>query len=170
MRGAAGQPIPCWGERTLDLSFHGRKFSWTFLLAAVSFPIIGVDFLRHHQLMVDPQQTHWWTGKVKSALRSHQHPHRRPPPQSPASSVTSLLSHRPLQSPSSSVTGLLSHRPPQSLASPLIVSGTAAASAAGAESYAQLLAEFPAVVKRSRRLPRKLSGDVEHHIVTKGPP
>jgi hypothetical protein len=54
LRGAAGRPIPCWGERTRDLSFHGRKFSWTFLLAAVSFPIIGVDFLRHHQLMVDP--------------------------------------------------------------------------------------------------------------------
>jgi hypothetical protein len=29
------------------LSFQGRRFSWTFLLAAVSFPIIDVDFLRH---------------------------------------------------------------------------------------------------------------------------
>jgi hypothetical protein len=45
-----------------------------------------------------------------------------------------------------------------------------AASAAGADSYAQLLAEFPAVVKSSRRLSRKPSGDVEHQIVTKGPP
>jgi hypothetical protein len=44
-----------------------------------------------------------------------------------------------------------------------------AASAAGADSYAQLLAEFPAVVKSSRKLPRKPSGDVEHLIVTKGP-
>ena len=54
LRGAAGQLIPCWGEKTFDLSFQGRRFSWTFLLAAVSFPIIGVDFLRHFKLMVDP--------------------------------------------------------------------------------------------------------------------
>ena len=33
--------------------FHGRRFTWNFLLAAVSFPIVGVDFLRHFQLMVD---------------------------------------------------------------------------------------------------------------------
>jgi hypothetical protein len=26
------------------LSFNGRRFEWVFLLAAVSFPIIGVDF------------------------------------------------------------------------------------------------------------------------------
>jgi hypothetical protein len=39
LRGAAGQLIPCWGEKTFDLSFQGRRFSWTFLLAAVSFPI-----------------------------------------------------------------------------------------------------------------------------------
>jgi hypothetical protein len=89
-----------------------------FLLAVISFPIIGVDFLRHHQLMVDPQQTQWWTGNVNSALQqclhrcqhSHQHSHRRPPPKSTASSCTSLLSHRPPQSLASSVTGLLSRR------------------------------------------------------------
>jgi hypothetical protein len=36
-----------------------------------------------------------------------------------------------------------------------------AASAAGADSYAQLQADFPAV---------EPSGDVEHHIMTRGPP
>ncbi len=55
LRGAASQLIPCWGEKTFDLSFQGRHFSWTFLLAAVSFPIIGVDFLCHFKLMVDPE-------------------------------------------------------------------------------------------------------------------
>ncbi len=54
LRGAAGQLIPCWGEKTINLSFQGKPFTWTFLLAAVSFPIIGVDFLRHFGLMVDP--------------------------------------------------------------------------------------------------------------------
>ncbi len=118
------------------------------------------------------------------------HPH-----QSLASSITGLLNHRHPQSPASSVTGLsiggpgaaaaaaaradsgpppiaqpAAHPPPQSPASPLSGSGAVAASAVGADSYAQLLADFPAVVNSSKQLPRKLSGDVEHHIVTRGPP
>jgi transposase InsO family protein len=39
-----------------------------------------------------------------------------------------------------------------------------------ADSFKQLLADFPAVVNASKTLPRRPSGDVEHHIVTKGPP
>ena len=46
--------IPCWGERQMALIFHGRRFEWPFLLAKVQFPIIGVDFLRHFKLLVDP--------------------------------------------------------------------------------------------------------------------
>ena len=53
LTGANGQVIPCWGERTLTLSFSGRSFTWTFLLAAVDFPILGADFLRHFRLVVD---------------------------------------------------------------------------------------------------------------------
>jgi hypothetical protein len=33
----------------MELSFPGRRFVWTFLLADVQF-----DFLRSHQLLVDP--------------------------------------------------------------------------------------------------------------------
>ncbi len=54
LRGTAGQLIPCWGEKTITLSLHGRLSTWSFLLPVVSFPIIGVDFLRHFQRMVDP--------------------------------------------------------------------------------------------------------------------
>jgi hypothetical protein len=54
LAGAAGQPIPCWGEKQFQLSFNGRVFNWPFLLAAVQFPILGVDFLRHFSLLVDP--------------------------------------------------------------------------------------------------------------------
>jgi hypothetical protein len=54
LAGAAGQPIPCWGERQFRLSFNGKVFLWPFLLAAVQFPILGVDFLRHFGLLVDP--------------------------------------------------------------------------------------------------------------------
>jgi hypothetical protein len=34
--------------------FHDRRFTWNFLLAAEFFPIVGVDFFRQSQLMVDP--------------------------------------------------------------------------------------------------------------------
>jgi hypothetical protein len=54
LTGPSGKRIPCWGEREIELSFHGRLFRWTFLLAAVQFPILGVDFLRHFKLLVDP--------------------------------------------------------------------------------------------------------------------
>jgi hypothetical protein len=45
LTGPDGQLIPCWGEKRIVLVFHGRRFAWTFLLADVQFPIIGVDFL-----------------------------------------------------------------------------------------------------------------------------
>ncbi len=54
LAGAVGRPIPCWGEKQFHLSFNGKEFGWPFLLAAVQFPMIGVDFLRHYGLLVDP--------------------------------------------------------------------------------------------------------------------
>ncbi|MFN9909796.1 MAG: hypothetical protein ACK56F_27380 [bacterium] len=44
LAGADGLHIPCWGERRLSLSFHGRLFVWPVLLAKVQFPSIGEDF------------------------------------------------------------------------------------------------------------------------------
>jgi hypothetical protein len=35
------------------LLLSGVKYTWSFLLADVSFPILGIDFLREHQLVVD---------------------------------------------------------------------------------------------------------------------
>jgi hypothetical protein len=51
LSGPSGKTIPCWGEKFLTLSFHGKTFTWTFLLAAVQFPILGVDFLRHYKFL-----------------------------------------------------------------------------------------------------------------------
>jgi cleavage and polyadenylation specificity factor subunit 1 len=53
LHGPGGQPIACWGERCISVSFSGRPFDWTFLLADVKFPILGTDFLRHQGLVVD---------------------------------------------------------------------------------------------------------------------
>ncbi len=54
LAGPSGTAIPCWGEKEFELSFNNKKFKWPLLLAAVKFPILGVDFLRHHRLLVDP--------------------------------------------------------------------------------------------------------------------
>ncbi len=53
LAGADGRRIPCWGERLFTVTIGGVPRQWQFLLAAVSFPILGVDFLRHHSLVVD---------------------------------------------------------------------------------------------------------------------
>ncbi len=53
--GPAGQPIPCWGDRLVQLKFQDQDFSWKFLLADVAFPILGVDFLRAQRLLINPE-------------------------------------------------------------------------------------------------------------------
>ncbi len=53
LSGADGRRIPCWGERPFTVTIGGVPRQWQFLMAAVSFPILGVDFLRHHALVVD---------------------------------------------------------------------------------------------------------------------
>jgi Reverse transcriptase (RNA-dependent DNA polymerase) len=50
---ASGQPIECWGWRTVAVNFGGRFFRWRFLLAAVAFPLLGADFLQRFALTVD---------------------------------------------------------------------------------------------------------------------
>ena len=52
--GPNGVPIACWGDKPVQLVLDGRRYQWTFLLAAVQFPIIGIDFIRAHHLLVDP--------------------------------------------------------------------------------------------------------------------
>jgi hypothetical protein len=53
LSGADGHRIPCWGEWSFTVTIGGIPRQWVFLLAAISFPILGVDFLRHHSLLVD---------------------------------------------------------------------------------------------------------------------
>jgi hypothetical protein len=37
----------------LAVEFSGRRFEWTFLLAKVNFAILGADFFKHFNLIVD---------------------------------------------------------------------------------------------------------------------
>jgi len=50
---ASGRIIPSWGTRLIPLKFGGSSFTWDFLLAAVDRPILGLDFLAAHNLVVD---------------------------------------------------------------------------------------------------------------------
>ena len=50
---ADGTPLKCWGRRTCTVHTRTKKFTWSFLLAPVAFPIIGADFLCNFKLMVD---------------------------------------------------------------------------------------------------------------------
>ena len=53
LKTADGKLLPSWGTRKMTLSFGNRTFEWTFILASVSMPILGIDFLSRHKLMVD---------------------------------------------------------------------------------------------------------------------
>ena len=45
--------ICTYGERTILLIFNKRHFRWTFIIAQVSQPFLGADFLWEHLLLVD---------------------------------------------------------------------------------------------------------------------
>ena len=50
---ADGRSIPSWGRKQFRLSFSNLCFSHDFVLAGVSTPIIGLDFLQDNALLVD---------------------------------------------------------------------------------------------------------------------
>ena len=53
LTGPTGTAIRCWGEVEQQLTLAGRPYRGRFIKAAVSFPILGIDFLRQHGFSVD---------------------------------------------------------------------------------------------------------------------
>lgn len=52
--GANGSTINTYGTSTCSLNLGFRRdFEWTFIIADVTNPILGADFLLHHSLLVD---------------------------------------------------------------------------------------------------------------------
>jgi hypothetical protein len=47
------QLIRCWGSDRRSLQLAEQQYTWNFLQAAVSFPILGIDFLKHFELLID---------------------------------------------------------------------------------------------------------------------
>ena len=50
---ANGSRILTYGYKSLQLSFTGSKYKWDFIVADVSTPIIGAEFLANFNLLVD---------------------------------------------------------------------------------------------------------------------
>lgn len=53
LEAANGTAIKSYGIRTIPLCFDGQQFSWDFVVARVTQPLIGADFLCAYNLMVD---------------------------------------------------------------------------------------------------------------------
>ena len=50
---ANGSSILTFGNRSVEVCFNGRAFRWDFVIASITFPIIGADFLCANGLLVD---------------------------------------------------------------------------------------------------------------------
>lgn len=50
---ANGSSIKTYGMRTLSLHFASNTYQWNFVIADVSHPLLGANFLRSHSLLVD---------------------------------------------------------------------------------------------------------------------
>ncbi|CAF96161.1 unnamed protein product [Tetraodon nigroviridis] len=50
---ANGSSIKSFGTRSVTVCFSGRSFTWDFVLASITVPIIGADFLCSNGLLVD---------------------------------------------------------------------------------------------------------------------
>ncbi len=84
--GADGKSIPSWGTVKKTLTFGLRTFLCSFILAAVSKPILGMDFLASNKLLVYPSSRQ--VLDADSLCPCPNRPHRRPAPGSPPHSAT----------------------------------------------------------------------------------
>ena len=82
---ANGTPIETYGQRPIQVTVGRHSTTWPFLLARVTRPILGADFLRHTGFLVDVRgkrlvQTETWdTARLQPAIGTHQLFHLREP-------------------------------------------------------------------------------------------
>ena len=174
LAGPDGHPLACWGDKPVHLLLDGYRFQWTFLLAAVQCPIIGVDFLRAHHLLVDPFNNRLLDMSTFRFLKAdadkpqQQRQLQQQQQQGGCAAALVALSTPPGTSPPSL-------QLPTVVSPPLVQRTTAPPPAQRSPppdvsaAVAQLLLEFPGVVNPSKQLPAAVH-DVQHHIKTVGPP
>ncbi len=179
LTGPADEAIPCWGEVPLSVNFGGKLFQWTFLRVAVQFPILGVDFLHGHPLLVDVAANcvvQKATNRRFFMQASPSGPTTAAVTAAVAAPVCSSSTFVPCERPSggnvSQATSTHQTRTavfPQSSTSVAAAVPAAVARWAAPPEFQQLLSEFMDVLNPSKRLPVPTHG-VEHFVVTTGPP
>jgi hypothetical protein len=165
LSGPDGLEIPCWGPRRVCLNFGRRWFSWPFLLAAVKFPIIGMDFLKFFRLLVDPAG-----GQLLGARDGVDGPAAiggKTAVLAVAATGSNSVQDSTCGTPVSSF-----YPPPTTTPSSSPGQGAAAATTSGSgnKQLLQLLSvRYAAVFNPSKVLP-PVTHSVEHHLVTRGLP
>ena len=53
LKAANGSCIKTYGVRSTKLRFASHQYKWNFVVADVSLPLLGADFLRANSLLVD---------------------------------------------------------------------------------------------------------------------
>lgn len=67
---ANGSSIPSYGEKRLNLNLGLRRnFNWTFVIADVKQYIIGADFIKHYELLVDMKNNRLIDGVTKLSTK-----------------------------------------------------------------------------------------------------
>ena len=65
---ADGSWLSCSGSRIIPLRFGTCRFEWAFQLAPVFVPILGVDFLHHHYLLLNVAKQKVFTSSSPSLM------------------------------------------------------------------------------------------------------
>ncbi|CAH8610157.1 unnamed protein product [Schistosoma curassoni] len=70
LRAANKSDIKTYGKRKLSLDFgRGASYRWNFVIADVSMPIIGIDFLCNFDLLVDSRRHRLINGSQTTSIR-----------------------------------------------------------------------------------------------------
>ncbi|XP_066956221.1 uncharacterized protein [Macrobrachium rosenbergii] len=122
---ASGEPLKIYRRQTMKLSFSAKQYSWMFIMADVTLALLGADFLKEHNLLVD--------------VASEQLIPKTAPTSSPQQRIQQTVS-------------ITSATPPLEIRC--------------------LLQEFPEAFKDDLQhdLTKPAKHNVQHHIVTEGPP
>jgi cleavage and polyadenylation specificity factor subunit 1 len=100
LQAANNTSIRTYGTKHLTLNLGLRRaFKWTFIIAEVQYPILGIDFLQSHKLLVDVPNKRLLDTitrlKVSIITSSLQPPKLTFPPPSIPTQVQTLLSKYP---------------------------------------------------------------------------
>ena len=60
LEAANDSTIHTYADKVMTLSINGRKYVWKFIVADVTQPLLGGDFLCSNTLMVDVKVSDWW--------------------------------------------------------------------------------------------------------------